>query len=96
MITTKIVRICAGCIPPAAVFTFIVGCSQSSMQKADELYDEVARYACYNAAGAKATLALHAACPDLPTDVPGLVVGCPIVDQVVAVLERDLEACDGE
>lgn len=82
-------------ISSLAVFTLIVGCSPSTFTKEQELYDDVARYACYAAAGQKATEALHSGCPDLLRDAKAA-VSCPIVDQVITVLQNDLEACDSE
>lgn len=72
-----------------------LGCSQSQMSKEQEVYTEVARYACYYAAGDKAAKALETACPDFAKKVdPSLT--CPITDQIIVVLEADLEKCDVE
>jgi hypothetical protein len=73
----------------------LVACTPSTFTKEQELYDDVARYACYAAAGQRATESLHGGCPDLLRDAKAA-VSCPIIDQVVAVLQRDLEACDAE
>lgn len=70
-----------------------IACSPSTFSKEQELYDDVARYACYAAAGQRATEALHGGCPDLLRDAKAA-VSCPIIDQVITVLQSDLEKCD--
>jgi hypothetical protein len=71
----------------------LVGCTKSQFTKEQELYTEVARYACYAAAGQKAADALEAACPDFAKSVSSA-ISCPAVDLVVDVLTDDLEKCD--
>lgn len=73
----------------------VSGCSPSQFSKEQEVYTEVARYACYHAAGIKAAEALETACPDFAKKVEPT-LSCPITDQIIAVLESDLAACDSE
>lgn len=80
-------------IPLALVLGGFAACTKSQFTKEQELYAEVARYACYSAAGQKAAEALEAACPDFAKGL-SQAIHCPTVDLVVDVLTSDLEKCD--